>query len=648
MRILAITNLYPNPFQPYRAPFNRQQFRAISERHAIQVISPIAWTEEFCARRAGKVELSPNRRAVCDGITVDHPAYFFPPKVLRPSYGHFFRRCIKRSFDRALREFRPDVVLGCWAYPDGWATVELAHGAGLPAVVKVHGSDVHMMSRYLGREKQTIETLKRADGIIAVSRDLSETIAGFGVEAAKIRTIYNGVDTTLFHPGKPGEDRAKLGIESDIPVLLYAGNLRPVKGVDVLIEACAHLAAEGFPFVCYIIGDGPQRGALERQVASLGLDGRVKLVGAKPHHDLPNWFRAASAFVLPSHSEGVPNVLLEASACGTPFVATRVGGIPEIVHLGNGQLVPAANPRAMAEAIRACVSCQSDRSTARSRQFRGHANTAAEMESCLAEACGRYHWQNGRAISRSREDDRGLKAHSPIASSPSQWRQFTKAALARILPRRLFILNGPQELGTVCLTFDDGPHPQHTPRILDLLREFNVTGTFFLVGKRMRRHPELVRRIVAEGHAVGHHTFFHSRPDLTSTSRLMLEIRRTDALFIEILGHSPRLFRPPLGKLTPWKFFRLLSRGVTVVLWNQDPKDWNCRKADEVREWFRSHPLNGGDIVLLHDWFPHSAEVLPEIINGTRARGLNFTSVRAWTGDNSVGPRINHERVLAK
>ena len=126
MRILAVTNLYPNPYDPIRATFNRQQFRALAAQHAVRVICPIAWTEELAGRRTGVPALPKDRRATVDGIPVDYPRYWFPPRVLRGRYGHCYRASIRGTFRRAVAEFRPDVVLGTWAYPDGWAAVHLA------------------------------------------------------------------------------------------------------------------------------------------------------------------------------------------------------------------------------------------------------------------------------------------------------------------------------------------------------------------------------------------------------------------------------------------------------------------------------------------------------------------------------------------
>ena len=100
MRILVVTNLYPNPLEPERAPFNRYQVRALAARHPVHVISPIAWTDELAARSRGRIPRE--RRVICDGIVVDHPRYWFTPKVMRNWYGYFFSRSIQRMFAARL------------------------------------------------------------------------------------------------------------------------------------------------------------------------------------------------------------------------------------------------------------------------------------------------------------------------------------------------------------------------------------------------------------------------------------------------------------------------------------------------------------------------------------------------------------------
>jgi glycosyltransferase involved in cell wall biosynthesis len=353
MRILALTNLYPNPFQPNRATFNRQTLELLATRHPVAVISPILWTEELANRWKGGASLPRDRRVICDGITVDHPRYIYPPKVLRSWYGHFFRQSVRPAFERALAEFRPELVFAPWAYPDGWAAVQLGQRAGLPVVIKAHGSDILQLSLYPRRSRRTIEALCGAEGIVAVSHDLKERIVAHGADPDRAQVVYDGIDSKRFHPGPQDLARARLAgeLEARGPLVLFIGNLLPVKGLDVLIEAFARLAGQGAQFTGILIGQGPLRSKLEDQIARQELRGRVKLLGPRPHDQLPDWYRAADLFVLPSHSEGVPVVLLEAAACGTPFVASRVGGIPEIAHLGRSRLVPAGDARALAQAI---------------------------------------------------------------------------------------------------------------------------------------------------------------------------------------------------------------------------------------------------------------------------------------------------------
>lgn len=389
VRILAITNLYPNPYHPTRATFNRDQFRELAALHPMAIISPIAWTDELAARWKGDGPLPAQRQVLRDGIAVCHPRYLFPPRVMRGMYGELFRRCIRPSFEQMLVDFRPQIILGSWAYPDGWAALELGRRAGLPVVIKVHGSDVLSQASFPTRQRKMMDTLRAGDGVIAVSRDLSENMIGFGVRRDRIRIVYSGVDTNCFQPGSKSDARARLGLDAGMPLILYVGNFFHVKGVDVLVDACGKLAGSGMRFVCQMIGQGPMQKDVERQIASRGLQQQVILAGAKSHVELPDWFRAADALVLPSRSEGVPNVLMEAAACGTPFIASRVGGVPEISHLGSGELIPPGDATALADAMRKVLG-SSPVTPSCLQKFRSHADAAAEIADFLQEVFDKH------------------------------------------------------------------------------------------------------------------------------------------------------------------------------------------------------------------------------------------------------------------
>jgi peptidoglycan-N-acetylglucosamine deacetylase len=224
---------------------------------------------------------------------------------------------------------------------------------------------------------------------------------------------------------------------------------------------------------------------------------------------------------------------------------------------------------------------------------------------------------------------------SPSRGSSKDWRmqlrQGARKALALALPRPMFLTHGPRSSGSVCLTFDDGPHPELTPRLLDILAREGAKGTFFVLGHLAERHPEIVKRMEAEGHTVGHHSYSHLHPTTTPTAERQKEVRRSREVVEGILGHSVRLYRPPHGKLRAVDFPILWAMQQTIVLWNVDPKDFAQASAAHITDWFASRSLCGGDLMLLHDPFPQTIAALPAIVSRVRLSGLKFCSVDQWT-----------------
>jgi peptidoglycan/xylan/chitin deacetylase (PgdA/CDA1 family) len=203
------------------------------------------------------------------------------------------------------------------------------------------------------------------------------------------------------------------------------------------------------------------------------------------------------------------------------------------------------------------------------------------------------------------------------------YRQLLKHGLEAIVPERLLMTHAPKSRA-IHLTFDDGPDPEHTPALLDQLRALGVRATFFVIGAKAERHPELIRRMAEEGHAVGSHSFTHSDPAGVSAAALMDEVQRTNAVLEPLVGEAPRLFRPPLGAVTAAKLARLWAAGQTVVLWTADPRDYALGCAEDLSAWFESYQLAPGEIVLLHDTFGHARVALPALVAKVRARGLDF------------------------
>src|SRR5262249_3985118 len=284
-----------------------------------------------------------------------------------------------------------------------------------------------------------------------------------------------------------------------------------------------------------------------------------------------------------------------------------VGGIPDIADPAVDQLVPAGDAAALAEAVEQALTGPRSAAPVRPRPA---------------------NWQDSaRQAIRLLEPLVSARPPIPAMSSPSSWgvRQVTRRAMAAVLPRRLFLTYGPAASRALCLTFDDGPHPEYTPRLLDALKQHDIRATFFVIGQEAEQHPDLVRRMAAEGHVIGHHSYTHSRPEETTAETLLQEVRRTQELFTRLLGRPSPLFRPPLGKVTVKKLWRLWRAGLQVVLWNLDPKDFACPSADMVRAWFQERVLRGGDLVLLHDTQPHAAVVVPDLAAAAARQGLTFT-----------------------
>jgi glycosyltransferase involved in cell wall biosynthesis len=392
MRILAVTNLYPNPYEPGRAAFNRHQLVALGRQHAVRVIAPVPWTTVLAARLKGRAPAVSERGGDADGIRVEHPWFYYTPALLRRWHGPFYRWSVSQEFRRAVRDHSPDVVLGTWAYPDGWAAVKLARSANLPVVIKVHGCDVLCGGRGLEsdppRMRRTVEALRGADGVVAVSRHLAEKVVSLGVPESRIRVVYSGVDRTVFHAGPVEQARRALGLDLAQPLIVFVGRLDAVKGIDVLLDACARLITAGRRFKCCLVGDGELRRRLEQRILTLGISQTVQMMGARPQRQLGDWYRAADFVVVPSHSEGVPGVLLEAAACGTPFIASRVGGIPEIADLVPSVLVPTGDADALARAIGERLDTPFGLRRV-PQQMRDHAGSAEQLGGFLAEVVAR-------------------------------------------------------------------------------------------------------------------------------------------------------------------------------------------------------------------------------------------------------------------
>jgi glycosyltransferase involved in cell wall biosynthesis len=272
-------------------------------------------------------------------------------------------RALVRPITEVRRQFEHDVVLGAWVYPDACALDLLSAELAAPLVAIAQGTDVHSYLHMPLRRHLIVQALSRAAATITRSRDLATRLREAGVPALKLRPIYNGVDTAIFHPSDPAALRRELGLPTERKIILYVGNFLPVKNPLLLVTAHARLCrALAQPVELVMIGTGPLE-AKARQLARSGCcDAHVQLVGRQNSAAVARYMQAADVLCVPSKQEGVPNVMLEAFACGLRTVATRVGGIPEVLeHDFLGRLVPSADANALAEALGATLRETPDR-----------------------------------------------------------------------------------------------------------------------------------------------------------------------------------------------------------------------------------------------------------------------------------------------
>lgn len=353
MKILFYSYAYPNPLNPGLGTFNRAMIAGLSAEHEVRVVSPVPFVDAWDATLKRKLPrgLNDPQFSAVPNVPAEYITSYYTPKILRSQYGRWMWWSVGRRLHQTMKSFQPDVVLSYWAHPDGEVAVRMAHRHGVPAVVMAGGSDVLVLGRNGKRQQKILNVMHNADAVVTVSEDIASTLSRDGVDLRKLHVVRRGVDRSLFSPGEKLVARRGLAVPENATVLVAVGRLVPVKGHCHLLQACRLLAARRVSFRCYLIGDGPLKGDLQRQITQLGLDGVVELKGNQTQNQLAEWYRAADMTVLPSLSEGVPNVLMESIACGTPFVASDVGGIQEIADSRHDRLVPAASPVALADAI---------------------------------------------------------------------------------------------------------------------------------------------------------------------------------------------------------------------------------------------------------------------------------------------------------
>jgi teichuronic acid biosynthesis glycosyltransferase TuaC len=375
LRVLTLSTLFPDASRPNFGVFVERQTLALAARDdvALEVAAPIGlppWPLSLHPHYRPRRSLP--RREQWHGLDVHRP--IFP--ILPPLGRNWAAKRLAETLLPLLRAMRDrfafDVIDAEYFWPDGVAAVALGRALGIPVSIKARGSDIDHWSRNEAIRRQLVAAAAGAHGLLAVSEALKERMAALGMPAAKIAVHHTGIDAALFQPRDRAEAKAALGIAG--PLVVSAGALVPVKGHRLALAAIALVPDATLA----VVGDGPERPALERLAAELGISGRVRFLGARPHGELPGLLGAADVLLHTAEREGLANVWIEALACGTPLVVTETGAAREVVDRPEaGRIVP-RHPAAIAAALRALI-------------------TAPPRQSEVRVAAERFSWERNSA-----------------------------------------------------------------------------------------------------------------------------------------------------------------------------------------------------------------------------------------------------------
>jgi len=418
--LLTISNLFPRPDQPQRGLFNAQLFREFARQlggsSSAQPLLNLCLVPEWRAWRWRAIR----RWKVEEGL----PPTLYCPVFYVPRYGHdrmadtYYRSL--RNMHVTLRGTR--AVFAAWLYPDGVAAARVARDLAVPCWIMVQGSDVFHL-QHPRRRQALLDMIDDIEGYICVSRPLADALIKAGVGPSRVHVVPNGVDHELFkyrtkaeavsqltvnseqltvnstqanQTEAPGRDTRRLStvhcspftVNSSIPLadivagrmklVLFVGNLVPVKGPDVFLKSLAVLKSKvsgPWSIVSAFIGDGPMRRDLERAARRWGLGTSVYFLGSRPHNEVARWMNLADVLCLSSRSEGMPNVVIEALVSGVPVAVTDVGACRDLVE---------NEPEARI--------CLRDDTQALARSIRDLAFSTADRRALAARHAERFSW----------------------------------------------------------------------------------------------------------------------------------------------------------------------------------------------------------------------------------------------------------------
>lgn len=380
LSILTATTLFPNEAKPAHGAFVAMRLEKLiaSGEVSAEVLAPIPWLPPFMRYpHVGRLDRVPQKTAR-GPLTVWHPRYLVVPKVGMNLTPRTLLSAMRRSLRSLLAQGRRfDLIDAHYFYPDGVAAVRLGREFNIPVVVTARGTDINLIPEFPVARRMILDAAARADGLITVCQALKDRMVELGVPASRVTVLRNGVDLALFHPDGRDEARREIGLTR-----------RTIASVGWLIERKGHhhvvAALPSLPDTdLLIVGEGPERTALEKQAHALGVSDRVRFLGMMGQRQLSTVYRAIDALVLASSREGWANVLLESMACGTPVVASAVWGTPEVVaDTAAGVLMKSLDADGVADGVARLFSALPDRHATRryAERFDWDATTRGQID----------------------------------------------------------------------------------------------------------------------------------------------------------------------------------------------------------------------------------------------------------------------------
>jgi len=358
LKILSLSTEYPNAVEPGKGLFVQARLRAIAERADLTVIAPVAALDY--ANPDGRLLASfaiPKTRSD-GGARVFHPRWYYPPFGGWLNAFFLYLRLLW-PIARLRSSGKVDLIDAHFAHPEGIAAALLGATFDIPFMITMRGCELRYPHQRLKRFWMGW-AIRRAHRVITVSEGLRALAIELGANPAAVKTVANGINENTFFRRDRVACRRAHQIPEDALMILSAGDLARIKGHHRVMETVRTLVDSGLPVLLLIAGgigrSGRYAADLLARVAELGLGDRVRFIGMAPQNTLAELMSAADVFCLASSSEGWPNVVHEALACGTPVVATDVGAVRQMLPSPQlGTIVPAGNGFALAAALRAVL-----------------------------------------------------------------------------------------------------------------------------------------------------------------------------------------------------------------------------------------------------------------------------------------------------